>query len=120
MAQAPNLYTVTVTIANGASLSGQADVNGANLVAILMPAAWTAAGLTFQGSLDGTNFANVFDSIGAEVSIPSAAATASQMILIPAGAFDGMQSIKLRSGTSGSAVNQGAAATLTLQLRRYY
>lgn len=117
---ATNLFSLQVTIANGASLSDIGVLNGVNLAAILMPAAWTAAGLSFQGSLDGTTFGNVFDSIGAEVTIPSAAATASQMILIPAGAFDGLQAIKIRSGTSGAAVNQGQASILTLQCRRYF
>lgn len=116
---ANNLYTTTVTIANGASLSDAAELGGMNLVGILMPASWTAAGLTFQASPDGSTYGNVFDVTGTEVAVASSGAVAAQYVVIPAGGLDGCAFVKVRSGTSGSAVNQGAARTVTLIARRY-
>lgn len=118
MAISPFIWTTTATIANGASLSGAVDINGANLTAILMPAAWTAAGLSFQGG-DGTTLGDLYDASGAEVFIPAAAAIANACIILPAGGLLGLQQIKIRSGTTGTAVNQGGARTLTLLLRKF-
>ena len=120
MATSPFIFTTTVSIANGASLSGAADLNGANLTAILMPAAWTAAGLSFQGSFDGTTFGDIYArSTGLELVVPSAGVVASGLIMFEPGTLLGLQSIKIRSGTTGAAVNQGAARTLTLALRKF-
>lgn len=109
--------TGSATIANATSLSAAVDLNGGILVAIQMPAAWTAAGLTFQGSYDGTTFYNVYDDAGNELTLT----TAAQRYLV----FDGdvarnlrgIRHIKVRSGTSGAAVNQGAERVLRLVAR---
>lgn len=49
------------TITSGTSLSPGIPVSRANVIAFIMPSAWTAASLTFQGSIDGDNFFNLFD-----------------------------------------------------------
>jgi hypothetical protein len=105
----------TVTIANGASLSDGIDLGSSALAGILMPAAWTAAGLSFavSTSLAGT-YVPLWNSFGAEYIIASASAVASQHIVIPLVDFAGIQFIKVRSGTAAAAVNQGAARILTL------
>lgn len=106
----------TVTILSGASLSGAIDLQGARLFAILMPSGWTAAGLTFQAgvSLSGT-FYNLFDSDGSEVAVASAAAVADQYIQLTNPArWLGIRYLKVRSGTAGAAVNQGADRTISL------
>lgn len=100
----------SVTIANGASLSGSIYIGGTVPVAVVMPAAWTAAGLSFQGSADGINFYDLQTS-SAEL---TATAAASQMVAIDPANFKGCVSIKVRSGASGSAVNQLADRMLTL------
>ena len=114
-----------VTIANGASLSGEADLGSYQLIAIQMPAAWTAAVLTFQGRpgmaddvLAHPNevLQNVYDDSAAEVTCQAAA---SRYIALTASVLDaltGCGALKVRSGTSGAAVNQAAARTLTLVL----
>jgi len=53
--------TKTATIAQGASLSDAVDTGGLTILSILMPATWDAAVLTFQGSLDGVTYGNVYD-----------------------------------------------------------
>ena len=100
-------------IASGQSLGPAISLDSVRLAAIQMPAAWTAANLTFQGSVDGTNFFDVFDGVaaGAEVTVGAAA---SRYIILNPDVFSQFSSVKIRSGTSGAAVAQGAARTLQL------
>ena len=104
--------TFTVTIANGTSLSGAANIGTLGLFAIQMPAAWTSANLTFQVSMDGTNYFNLFDDTGAEVTWVAAAPNIIQST--NPGRWLPFSYIKVRSGTSGVPVNQGADRILTL------
>jgi hypothetical protein len=101
----------TATIANGESLSGAVDFGSARLTRIVMPAAWTAANLTFQSSYNGTDFNNLYDVFGTQY---TAIADASRAIIIPPNDFIGIRYLKVRSGTSGSPVNQGGARSLIL------
>ncbi len=113
--------TSQVTIANGASLSAPVNLGSHILCAIQVPAGWTAAGLTFQASDDGgTTWQSIFDSTGAEVTIPQSATVAGQRISINSSAFIGVDYLKVRSGTSGIPVNQTAQRTLTLVTRKGY
>jgi hypothetical protein len=107
------LETRTVTIANGASLSDAVDLGGRKLIAIDMPASWTAASLTFQASVDGTTFDNVYD--GATERSLTVAASYYSMLNI--GDWVGCRYLKLRSGTAASAVNQGGDRVITLVLQ---
>lgn len=102
--------TATVTIANGASLSGAVDLGGRKLVAIDMPAAWTAASLTFQASVDGVTYDDIYDG-ATERSLTVAA---SRYLMQNIGDWVGMRWFRIRSGTAGTPVNQGAARIITL------
>ena len=111
----PNTALVA-TIANAASLSGTVQVPpGMSLKAILMPAAWTAAALTFQVSYDNVNFFNMFNET-AEYSVASAAASASQAVMLDQTKWDSVRFLKVRSGTAAAPVAQGAQRLLTLVL----
>jgi hypothetical protein len=99
----------SAVIANGTSLSGAFSVGGAVLCGVLMPAAWTTAVLTFQVSLDGVTFEDLYDSSGLEYSVT---VQAGQYAAINASDMYGLQFFKVRSGTGASAVNQGSARTL--------
>ncbi len=101
----------TATIAESASLSNAVTIDKSLLLAVVLPSTWTTADLTLQASPDGTTFANVYDSAGTEVTIKAAAL---RYVTLDPSAFAGMQAIKLRSGTSGSAVNQAAARDITV------
>jgi hypothetical protein len=103
---------LTATIANGASLS-QGLYIGGRIASITLPSAWTAANLTFQASQDGATFTDVYDSAGNEV---TATAAASHTITIDQ--FNGAIFIKIRSGTGGTPVAQGAARALTVLVER--
>ena len=106
--------TQTVTIANGASLSNAADIEAKTLIAIDMPSSWTTANLTLQASIDNSTWDNVFDSLGTEVTITAAA---SRFILLNPADYVSVRYLKIRSGTSGTPVNQGGARTITLVVR---
>lgn len=103
---------VTATIGVGASLSGAVGTGGLDLQAIIVPSGWDAADITFQASHDGTNYYDCYiASADTEVTVQ---ASASRYITIPAGTINGASWLKVRSGTTGSAVNQADAVTLTL------
>jgi hypothetical protein len=106
--------TTTATIDNGASLSGAVNLSGFTLIGIDMPATWTAANLTLQASVDNSTWDNVFDFLGTEVTITAAA---SRFILLNPADFVSVRYLKVRSGTSGTPVNQGGARTITLIVR---
>ena len=114
----PNIARYPVaTIAEAASLSDAVVVGaGAAVFGIVMPATWSAAGLTFQGSVDGTNFFNIYDN----ASEWTETAAASRIIMVDPTLSESLQQIKVRSGTSGTPVNQAAARTITLIVRNDY
>ena len=99
------------SIGNGASLSDAVRLSGSALTEIVMPAAWTPAGITFQTSHDGVTYQDMWRS--GEVAVVVAAA---QNVRLDPGDFIGINYIKLRSGTSGTPVNQGAARTINVML----
>lgn len=112
----PNFITSkSVTILNGASLSGaSADLAGNVLVAVITDSAWDTNAMTFQGSLDGTNWFNIFNG-GTEYSL--AAIVASTFFAVDRDLFVGARYVKVRSGTSGAAANQNGDAVVTLVIR---
>lgn len=103
--------STTVTILDGASLSSAADLGGGNLLAIEVPASWTAADITFQASNDGTTFYNVYTDTGSEL---TATVASSERVILYGDDYKSIRHIKVRSGTSGTAVNQVGDITLTL------
>lgn len=108
-----------LTILSGAALSETLQLDGRALVGIFMPAAWTAASLTFQASLDGTTWANYYIRVDnttlSELTITTPAA--SVFVAVDPTLFAGVTYLRIRSGTSGTPVNQGADRVLTTILR---
>lgn len=115
IAQGPFLSRLTATIANGASLSGSVYLVDQPIVAIQMPATWTTADLTFQGSNDGTNFFDVYNMSGDEYLVTAAA---NRYIVLSPFEFQWARYVKIRSGTTGTPVTQGGARTITLVTRK--
>lgn len=103
--------TTTATIAS--TVSGAVDLTGYKNIAIQMPATWTTANLTFQGSYDGITYYDVYDSAGNELIV---IASASKCIVdIPE--LAPFRYIKIRSGTTGTPVAQGASRDLQVILK---
>lgn len=110
MALPINRTTFTVTIANGASLSDAVQTGGMVPLGIILPASWTTAGLSFAVSVDDTNYF-ALQSMTGEV---TASAAASQYIALDPNIFIGINSLKVRSGTAGTPVNQAADRIITV------
>jgi hypothetical protein len=109
--------TLTATIANGGTVSDAVNVKGNNVTGIFMPAAWTAANITFQASVDdGTTFGVVYgaDATGVLTVTTLTSPTAATYIQIPAGTFDGCTHIKVVSSAA-----QGASRAVTVAIRDY-
>ena len=101
----------TATISSGGSLSGAVDLGTLTAACIVMSAAWTAADLTFEVSADGSTYVDLYDSIGNEYTVTAAA---SEALLLDIKDFTPFRYVKVRSGTSGTPVNQGADRSLTI------
>lgn len=118
-----NRVLIPVTIANGQSLSGVVDMGGCVPGGLIMdPTGWTAASITFAVSdtLAFTNSYNLFNAALTEITI-GATVTSGQAIAFGGNMIQGFLNIlrpwrylKVRSGTSGTPVAQGAQRNLQL------
>jgi len=122
MSQFGDLDFFTATIGAGASLSAAVNLGQKTVVGIAMPAAWTAADITFQASGDGgVTFGELEASDGTSVNAVTPftvhSPAASQVIGFDPTRFRGVNCIKVRSGTSGVPVSQVAQAAITLLVR---
>lgn len=119
-------------IASGQSLSGVVDVGSEyTLVGVAVPAAWTSASITFQAAAHTGNtaptafgespqdklealltFQTLKDAAGAEITLVAGAGDT--FIAIPDYLLEGVQFLKVRSGTSAAPVVQAADRTLRL------
>lgn len=112
------LRVQTVSIAINASASSSIKPQGACIpAAILMPAAWTAAGLSPEISVDNSTYYPIYDEYGSMVILQ--ASTSRAIRLSPADYFGAGIYFRLRSvnASTGAAVTQAAARTLTILCR---
>jgi len=58
---------VELTIANGGTTSTAYELGGTHLVGLLIPSAFTGTKLTIEGSIDGTNFYQLYGSTSGTV-----------------------------------------------------
>lgn len=104
-----------IIIPDGATgLSNAVYLHGFTPLRINMPATWTTAALTVLVSDDNVTYRNLYDASGNEYTIQAAA---SRSIILPPADFAGVQYLKLRSGTSGTPVDQNGDRTLRLEVR---
>lgn len=116
------LEMASITIAAGASLSSALNLDnltlvGQRLFGIIMPAAWTAANLTFQGSWDGG--ITWYDLLDAEsgAAIVAVATAGKAAVLRDPTVFAAVPWLRARSGTEATPVAQTADRQLVLVLR---
>jgi hypothetical protein len=101
--------TVNFTIAAGGSLSAGVDLKGCTLARMELPT-MTSAAVTFQVSEDGGTYKELFDFFGAAVAYP--AGTGGVVVVLSPQDWYGLKYMKVRSGTSASAVTQAGGATI--------
>jgi hypothetical protein len=108
---------VSATIANGTSLSAAIPLDGQLLAGVGVPlsSGWTDANLTFQASVDGGSTYYDLWKDGAEytVTVPTGRTNAT-FFAVPPADFAAFTHIKVRSGTAGTAVAQGADRALQI------
>lgn len=102
----------TVQIANGTAISADINLAGRVPVSIGMPAAWTAAAITFEVSHDGNTFYDLYDAAEAEYDI--ATPVVDGWMQVNPDLFRGARYARIRSGVSATPVNQGAARNLVV------
>jgi hypothetical protein len=115
----PNRVELTATIAAAQSLSDAIALDRNWLVALALPAAWTTAVLTFQGSNDTgspTTWLDLYNETG-EIVLSSAAA--SRGLVLPPALLHGWRWIRLRSGTAAAPVTQAADRLITCGIRQF-
>jgi hypothetical protein len=113
----PFLQTqVNAFIASGTALSAEVDIGGMTLVGIFVPAAWVTAGISFQGTIDGSTFGELVDQTNTAITVPSITGGAALFVALDPAKFRAVRALKVRSGTSGTPVNQTAAGGVTLKL----
>lgn len=105
--------TATAAIASGTSLTPAIDLDRQRLHRIVLPAGWTAAAITFQSSVNGTSWADLYDRDG-EVALAGTVVGAGRAVVVDAAAFLGIRYLKVRSGTSAAPVTQAAQRDLIL------
>lgn len=109
------LRTASVTIGAGASLSDAANLTTiGQCVGVVSDAAWDAAAVSFAVSMDGNTF---FPLRYQGVEFSEANPGASAYVALNPAVFAGVRYLKVRSGTSGAAVNQADATVVTLICR---
>lgn len=101
----------TATIAINTALAAAVDLGMNRLVGIVMPSGWDAAAITFQASVDGTTYYDVYSSGGTELNFTVAA---SRFVNVDPTTLRGWRYVKVRSGTTGVPVNQTAARAVQL------
>lgn len=111
------LATATATIASGASLSNAVDLGTGRLVGLIMPAAWTTASISFQGSADGSSYFDLYDD-ATERAIASSSLAPSRFIALPIADWLMLRALKIRSGSAATPVSQSADRAITLVTAR--
>lgn len=102
---------VSVTISSGGSTSNEATLQGKRIAAIIMPAAFTGANLTFQASIDGSTWYDIYNSSGSQV---TCTVGTDQWIAISPQDFAGVSRLKVVSDDT-----EAAERTITLVVREY-
>ena len=111
-----NFVLGTVTIPADGSMSDAFYIEGLFLLGFVMPSGWNAADMSVQASMDvgiPSNWLNVFDTVGNEW-VATTAASRFCLLRTDRPWLGGMRWLKLRSGVTGSPVNQDADRIITV------
>jgi len=107
----------TATIQSGSALSAEVALGEKTLCGIYVPSSWTSASITFQVTPDDTNFSELWTDAGSELTLT---VSAGAYTALDPKYWRGITGVKVRSGTSGSPVNQSSTVALTLVTRSIY
>jgi hypothetical protein len=112
---------ITCTISAAADgLSDAIDLQEQDIVGFIVPATWTAAAITFLAApMAAGTFASCYDDANAEITVASTGIpTSGGRTVLFSDALQcklrGVRHLKLRSGATGAAVQQGGARVFTI------
>lgn len=105
---------VVATIAINESLSDAVELGGADVIRINMPAAWTAADITFQVDDGDGTFRDLYMDWGFELYVECDAGQSIECSVFLR--LQQIKQIKIRSGTSGAPVVQLAEREIRLSV----
>lgn len=108
-----SIVLVTGYIDANESLSAPINVNAGDVVALMMPDAWTYAELSFQISADDVTHFDVYERDGDEVRVK---VTPNAVLLIERELLMAASSLRLRSGSRSRPVVQAARRDFSLAL----
>lgn len=118
MSYGRNRNAIPFTIENGAALSDELGVGADRIVGIVMPTDWTAANITLQAAVgqSATNppvitWGDVVDDAGTELVLATAPSADEYVAIADTRPLLALGVVRLRSGTVGVPVNQGAERT---------
>ena len=113
-----NLQGQEVKIKSGANVSEAFDTQGLAVLGIMMPAAWDAANLGYDVSLDNVTWVSAYDPAGG---LEQTVVQASAFVCIPIQDAIFAPFIRAKSVVAGTntATNQTADRTLKFILRRF-
>lgn len=115
----PFTYQHTVTIDTSAGgLSAAIDLSYMTPIGIIGSTDWDTGNLTFQCSFDGTTYGNMYNDAGSEYTVTVPTTDGGDWLSLDPADFAGINFLKIRSGTSGTPVQQTNASTLYLITRR--
>lgn len=112
---------LTFTVADGGTARARTevlDLGARRPAAVLMPAAWAAASLSFRGhpfSQVNTDLQDIYDE-GGEVTVTTVAANRLVMFTDTAVMLENARYLQLRSGLTAAPVTQAAATSVYLLL----
>ena len=99
---------------NAVDLAGRPLPYPLTLWGMLLPSGWTAADVTFQGTVDNTNWKDLYNANGGQIGVTG---VPDKIIVLPPAVFSAISSFKIRSGTNETPVAQGANRDIYLLLR---
>lgn len=99
---------ITFTISSGSSLSDAHFIGDRVPLALYVPTI-DSAKLTFQASISDSTYYDVYDATNSEAELP---ATTGDRVFDAPDALRGVNYMKIRSGSSGSAATQSAERTI--------
>jgi hypothetical protein len=111
--QSSELTVLSCTIASGQADSSAIAASDLFCIGVILPAAWTSAGIGFAHSLDGVTYHDVYDDDGVVI---KAQADAGRMIVFVSRPVPVKGSLQLRSvnASTGADVNQAADRALSV------
>lgn len=112
---ADRIRATTVTIADSATTSGAFATSGEVVVGLITPSGWDTQNITFEVSVDGTNYFGVWDvgSTDEDAAFTITSAVASRYHAIPPYLLAGAKHVKVVSGAA-----QSGAVDITLVTRQ--